>query len=231
MATTRFRAPLALISIAAAGLLLASCSVGGGSDVGGGAEPAEVDGPLAELYEAAKEEGTVIWYTSFIPDNIAQIEPAFEEQFPGVDLQVLRLGGTEGPIRFSSEVKAGASSADVLTTSEIDFGEEAKAEGWADDLSTFDLPTLADYPEEFVRGPLAVTQIALIRATYNTDRVETAPIAWEDLLDPAYADQLMLVDPRAILPWMGQYYVLKEEFGIEYLEGARDEILGALGIQ
>jgi len=222
MATTRFRAPFAVISVAAAGVLLASCSVGGGADVAGGGEPAEVDGPLAEMYEAAKEEGVVVWYTSFIPDNIEQIEPAFEEQFPGVDLQVLRLGGTEGPIRFSSEVKSGASSADVLTTSEIDFGDEAKENGWTDDLSTFDLPTLADYPEDFVRGPLAVTQVAPIRVTYNTELVETPPTSWEDLLDPEYADQLMLVDPSAILPWMGQYYVLKEEFGIEYLEQLAD---------
>lgn len=200
--------------------VLTACSAGGPA-ADGGSEAAE-EGPYADLYAAAVEEGgKVTWYSSFIPDNLEVIEAAFEEQFPGVDLQVLRLGGTEGPIRFSSEMDAGAESADVLTTSETSFGATATENGWADDISTFDLPTYDDFPEEFVRGPLFVTQIAPIRVTYNTDLVETPPETWEDLLEPEYKGQMMLVDPSAILPWMAQYNLLYEEYGVEYLEALK----------
>ncbi|WP_192496994.1 ABC transporter substrate-binding protein [Gulosibacter chungangensis] len=198
--------------------VLTACSAGGPAAETGGA--AAEDGVYADLYAAALEEGgQVTWYSSFIPENLEVIEKQFEEQFPGVDLQVLRLGGTEGPIRFSSEMEAGAQSADVLTTSETDFGTTAAENGWTEDISAFDLPTYADFPEEFVNGPLFVTQIAPIRVTYNTELVETPPETWEDLLEPEYQGQMMLVDPSAILPWMAQYNLLYEEYGVEYLEG------------
>lgn len=180
------------------------------------------DDPLAAVYEEAQAEGALTWYTSIVPDNMDQIKAAFEAQFPGVTLQMLRLGGTEGPLRFSAEMEAGAVSSDVLTTSEGDFPDQALEEGWTMDLTEFDLPTLADYPEDFVRGPQIVSQVSPIRFLYNTDTAEE-PSSWEDLLGEDYTDQLMLVDPRAILPWMAQYSLLYDEYGAEYLEGLADQ--------
>lgn len=211
------KAHVASIGALALTMALVSCSAGGPGPGDSNGDPTE--GPYADLYEAALEDGgPITWYTAQIPDNIDAIESAWAEQFPDIQLQTLRLSGAEGPIRFSSELEAGAKSADVLTTSETNFGEEALENGWTEDIESFDLPTFDDFPEEFVRGPMFVTQIAPIRVSYNTELVETPPETWEDLLDPEYAGQMMLVDPRAILPWMAQYHVLYEEYGAEYLE-------------
>jgi iron(III) transport system substrate-binding protein len=210
-------------TLALAGLL-AGCSAGApatpsttAASGGAGEEDA-----LSALYEEAKAEGTLTWYTSIVPDNMDQIKAAFESQFPGITLQALRLGGTEGPLRFSSEMEAGAVSSDVLTTSEGDFPDQALEEGWTKNLEDFDLPTLEDYPADFVRGPQIVSQVSPIQFLYNTETAE-APASWEDLLEEDWKDQLMLVDPRAILPWMAQYSLLYDTYGAEYLEGIADQ--------
>lgn len=201
---------------------LVACSAGGAPAPVNTATSGGDDDPLAALYEEAQAEGTLTWYTSIVPDNMDQIKAAFESQFPGVTLQALRLGGTEGPLRFSSEMEAGAVSSDVLTTSEGDFPDQALEEGWTMDLADFDIPTLEDYPADFVRGPQIVSQVSPIRFLYNTDTAEE-PGSWEDLLDEEWKDQLMLVDPRAILPWMAQYSLLYDTYGVEYLEGIADQ--------
>lgn len=209
-----------VIFIAATGVVgsLASCSVGGTT-----AQPddsATVDtGVYADVYQEALDEGGVVtWYTAFIPDNMEVIEPAFEEQFPGIDMQALRLVGAEMPIRFRSEVEAGAKSADIITTSETGFSKEAMENGWTDEVSTFDLPTYDDFPQEFVADGQFVTQIAPVRVSYNAELVTDPPETWQDLLEPEFQDQMMLVDPRSIVAWLAQYNLLYEEFGAEYLE-------------
>jgi len=209
-------------AVAAAAIVLAACSAGAPPAPANTATSGGDDDALSSLYEEAQAEGTLTWYTSIVPDNMDQIKAAFESQFPGVTLQMLRLGGTEGPIRFSSEMEAGAVSADVLTTSEGDFPDQALEAGWTENLEEFDIPTLADYPADFVRGPQIVSQVSPIRFLYNTDTAE-APGSWEDLLEDEWKDQLMLVDPRAILPWMAQYSLLYDTYGAEYLEGIADQ--------
>ena len=197
---------------------LASCSVGSTTAQPDDSDTADM-GVYADLYQEALDEGGVVtWYTAFIPDNMEVIEPAFEEQFPGVDMQALRLVGAEMPIRFRSEVEAGATSADIITTSETGFSKEAMENGWTDEVASFDLPTYADFPEEFVGDGQFVTQIAPVRVSYNAELVTDPPETWQDLLEPEFKDQMMLVDPRSIVAWLAQYNLLYEEFGAEYLE-------------
>ncbi len=45
------------------------------------------------LYDGAKKEGKVVWYTSLVPSkDIAKI---FEAKYPGVTVEVSRAGGIE----------------------------------------------------------------------------------------------------------------------------------------
>lgn len=175
--------------------------------------------PLAALYEEAKSEGTLTYYSTIVTENLDQMKAAFESAYPGVTLNFLRLGGAEGPIRFTAERGAGATSADVMTSSEQGFSEDALEKGWIVDLADAGIPTLSDYPKDFVDGPEAIIQVSPIRLTVNTDLVDDPPSSWEDLLEPEYAGKLILVDPRAIMPYMAQYSLLLDTFGEEFLEG------------
>ena len=56
------------------------------------------------LYEGAKKEGKVVWYTSIVPSK--EIGKIFESKYPGVTVEVYRAGGIELLNRSLSEYKA-----------------------------------------------------------------------------------------------------------------------------
>jgi iron(III) transport system substrate-binding protein len=213
-----------LTTLFCAGLLaIAGCGTTGGS--GGGEtsteETAEAafDTRLEALYEEAQQEGQLTWYNQFVPDNEAQIVQAFTDTFPGIQLNTLRLTGAEASQRFAAESDAGAATADVLTQTQQGFAGEALSKGWAIELTPEEVPTLEDIDEQFVQEAQVVNAIAPVRLAINSDLVDEAPTSWENLLDEEYKGQIILVDPRSILAWMTQFDVLRQEYGIEYLEG------------
>lgn len=215
-----------LATLTSTGLLFAAVacgtSGGGGGDAGGGTEEtasSAFDPRLESLYEEAKAEGQLTWYNQFVPDNEAQIVEAFTETFPEIQLNTLRLTGQEASQRFSAEIAAGAATADVLTQATKGFAPTALSNGWAIELTPEEVPTLEDLDPDFVQGAEVVNAIAPIRLTINSDLVDTPPTSWEDLLEPEYSGQIILADPRSILPWMTLFDVLRQEYGIEYLEG------------
>jgi iron(III) transport system substrate-binding protein len=64
------------------------------------------------LYEGAKKEGKLVWYTSLVPSK--EIAKAFESKYPGVSVDVYRAGGIELLNKASSEAKAKRYIADTI---------------------------------------------------------------------------------------------------------------------
>ena len=67
------------------------------------------------LYEAAKREGTVVWYTSLIVNQaVRPLVEAFEKKYPGVTVKYAR--GDSGPnaIKVIDEARAGKVVGDVF---------------------------------------------------------------------------------------------------------------------
>jgi len=67
------------------------------------------------LYEAAKKEGTVVWYTSLIVNQaVRPLVEAFEKKYPGVTVKYAR--GDSGPnaIKVIDEARAGKVVGDVF---------------------------------------------------------------------------------------------------------------------
>ena len=64
------------------------------------------------LYDGAKKEGKVVWYTSLVPSkDIAKI---FEAKYPGVTVDVYRAGGIELTNKALAEHKARRHIADTI---------------------------------------------------------------------------------------------------------------------
>ena len=75
--------------------------------------------PLARaddaLYEAAKKEGQVVWYTSLIVNQaVRPLVEAFNKKYPGVEVKYAR--GDSGPnaIKVINEARAGRVEGDVF---------------------------------------------------------------------------------------------------------------------
>jgi ABC-type Fe3+ transport system substrate-binding protein len=67
------------------------------------------------LYQAAKKEGTVVWYTSLIVNQaVRPLVEAFSKKYPGIDVRYAR--GDSGPnaIKVINEARAGKVEGDVF---------------------------------------------------------------------------------------------------------------------
>jgi len=71
---------------------------------------------MARLYELAKAEGKVAFYSSTNNDDMKKIAPEFEKQFPGVKIEHTRKSGEQLVQQLVTEKKAGQDLFDVVET-------------------------------------------------------------------------------------------------------------------
>lgn len=215
---SKFRkTPATLVSAVALALSLSACGSGATNDSDEAAS-AETTGPVAELYEAAKEEGAVTWYSSTPDNNVIDL---FKKKYPDVDIEFVRLPAGQLATRYIQEEESGASSADVVTIADDQFIEDAKDQWFETDV---DLPALADFPEEYFDEGIATVGIAPYGLVYNTSTISGEPPAdWAAVLEPDYSGQIMLGDPRGVAGYLSLAYLWKEEYGIDFLEDLADQ--------
>lgn len=211
-------------ALTAAALALAGCApttpttpVDPSASAGGGE-----DAELTALIEAAKAEGTLTYFNDFPPAINDQIVAKFQEAY-GIQIQYLALNSALLIERYSAEASAGALSADVTSMAQsADFFQEAIDQGWALELSEFDLPAMAEYPEDYKQGDISATvALGAFLILYNEDKLDKdlVPESLEDLTDPKYKDQLVIVDPSTNNAFVGFYDALLTAYGEEWFEG------------
>ena len=61
----------------------------------------------AALYELAKAEGSLVWYSGGALETSKAMAASFEKQYPGIQVEVLRLAGASQYQRFMEETAAG----------------------------------------------------------------------------------------------------------------------------
>jgi len=96
---------------------LVACGGGDSTSSGSasaGTKPASSDPPAVQkLYDAAKSEGSVTWYSS-ATENVAQkVTDAFNEKYPGVTAQFVRASSPDLIQRYSAEADSGKVAADA----------------------------------------------------------------------------------------------------------------------
>ena len=68
------------------------------------------------LFDGAKREGKVVWYTTLATDQNKQIAAAFERKYPGVSVDTYRTGSSALAQRLLTEAKARRHIADAIET-------------------------------------------------------------------------------------------------------------------
>lgn len=139
------------------------------------------------LYEGAKKEGKLVWYTSLVPHK--DIAKVFQAKYPGVAVDVYRAAGNTLAVRLLEERRAKRYLADAIesTPPQLMLLRDGQA------LQPFSSPHLAKYPEvakETAGGDLvfwATDRESLIGVGYNKNVMRTAaiPKKFDDLLNPA----------------------------------------------
>ncbi len=96
------------------------------------------------LYNGAKTEGKVTWYTSLAGESYKGMVKAFETKYAGVKVEAYRVSGSDMTTRMYEESKAKRYIADTVETTEgnLMFMRDAFL------LRPYHSPQFASYPED-----------------------------------------------------------------------------------
>src|SRR5436305_7757298 len=148
------------------------------------------------LYEAAKQEGELTWYTAHSDDITAQaLGRGFEANYSGIRVSVVRTTAQVAFQRVSQELKAGAMQVDVLSSTDIGhyvyLKEKKLLEHFVPENAGKVLDVYKNYDPD---GYYFVTSGGLIGMVYNTAKLKEAdaPKNWTDLTDPRWKDKIAL---------------------------------------
>lgn len=186
----------------------------------GQAEPPPPYDITPELVEAAKQEGTVVFYTATDVTVAEKLASTFEQEYPGVKVQVERSGSERVFQRIGQEYSTGIYNADVIETSDAVHFLTFKREGWLAPA----VPTVVakSWPadERDPDGLYATYRAHLSVIAYRTDQVkpEDAPKSFADLLDPKWKGKLVKAHPGYSGTIMTATHALSKALGWDYFE-------------
>ena len=187
---------LALTVVIPATFAVAAC--GGGTpesaSAGQPAEPHKLDDASHEkLVKLAKKEGEVTVYS--FTSRIAQIEKAFEKEYPGIDLKGHDISSSEQVTRLKSEVGAGTPSADVAYISDAPVVLTELVENGV--LTNYVPPRVADVIPEKYQEPLLANRLSTKILMYNEEAYpDGSPVTnlWQ-LTEDKWKGKVVMVDP------------------------------------
>jgi len=144
---------------------------------------------------AAKEEGSVVWYTS-TPVEMAQLIANRFEAETGIKVELFRTGGSALLRRFMAEIDAGRVAADLLTMSDGAAARALAARGVLVPFKPEGFDKVVDEAKD-PDGRFMAQRLTLITMLVRTDKVAKAdwPRDWSDLTQPKYKGLMVMPDP------------------------------------
>lgn len=175
-----------------------------------------------ELYEAAKKEGELTWYTAQSDDVTAQaMGRDFEGLYPGIKVQVVRTTAQVAFQRVSQEVRAGAMQVDVLSTTDMGHCIALKEKKLLEKYVPENAVKVHEVYKNFdPDGFSHVTSAGLIGMGFNTTKLkpEETPKNWTDLLDPKWKDKIAVGHP-GFSGYVGTWVVqMRKLYGWQFFE-------------
>src|SRR5258708_33479914 len=187
-----------------------------------GAQAREITARQKELYELAKKDGEVNWYTAHSNDTTAQaLGRDFEAAFPGIKANVVRTTAQVAYQRLTQEQKAGAMQVDVFSSTDIGhyvaLKEKGLLEKYVPDNASRVIEVYKNYDPD---GFFTVTSAGLIGIGYNTAKLKEAdaPKNWTDLTDPKWKDKIAVGHP-GFSGYVGTWTVMMRKlYGWQFFE-------------
>jgi iron(III) transport system substrate-binding protein len=150
----------------------------------------------AALVQAARKEGTVVWYTAVALPTATAIAHAFKEKYTGIDVQLHRTGSERVLQRIMQEAAAGIKNVDLLDTSDAGHFELLKGKGM---LLKFTPQGVAGFPDGFKdkAGFYYGMRSTLSVMAYNPKVLpeKDAPKTWKDLLNSRWSGKMVTAHP------------------------------------
>ena len=146
------------------------------------------------LFEGAKREGKLVWYTTLATAQNKTIAAVFEKKYPGVSVDTFRTGSSALAQRLLTEAKAGRHIADAIETTPP--GLMTFRDGQL--LLPYTSPHLAGFPEDAKERASknlvywTTARESYVGFAYNTRYLKAAdvPKNFDGLLRPALKDNM-----------------------------------------
>ena len=175
-----------------------------------------------ELYELAKKEGEVTWYTAHSNDTTAQaLGRDFEAAFPGIKANVVRTTAQVAYQRLTQEQRAGAMQVDVFSSTDIGhyvyLKDKKLLEKYVPENAVRVLDIYKNYDPD---GNYFVTSAGMMAIGYNTAKLPAAdaPKTWTELTDAKWKDKVTLGHP-GFSGYVGTWVVtMRKLYGWQYFE-------------
>ncbi len=170
----------------------------------------------AKLIAGAEKEGVVVIYGTKNLEDQNKIVAKFQEKYPFLKGEILKIGGEGFLTKVLTEVRAGAFLADVLQTNAMGM-YALKKEGV---LGYYLSPENRFYPDQFKNdGYWTVSDSNIQIIAYNTTKVtrENLPKSYEDLLKSVWKGRMMMDLGEQ---WFaGMLQVMGREKGLNFMRG------------
>jgi iron(III) transport system substrate-binding protein len=150
----------------------------------------------AALIQAARKEGSVLWYTSLALPSSTAIAHAFKTKYTGIDVEVHRTGSQRVLQRFMQEATAGIKNGDVIHTSDAGHFELLKDKNM---LLKFAPRGVEAFPagfkdkDGFYFGMRATLSVIAHNPKVVSDK--DAPKTWKELLSPKWKGKMVSAHP------------------------------------
>ena len=146
---------------------------------------------LNALYDAAKKEGELTWYTVPQTSEVAEkMGRTFTARYPGVKVSVVRTTAQVAFQRLNQDLKAGTANCDVFTSTDLAHYVDLKGRN----LLAKYLPAAVARQDKRVQnldadGYFHASSCFMMGLVYNTKKVSAAdaPKSWNDLVDPKWS--------------------------------------------
>jgi iron(III) transport system substrate-binding protein len=182
------------------------------------ASAAVADAADDKTIELAKKDGRVSFYTSMGADESKMVADAFQAKYPGIKVEITRLGSEKLLQRILNEKRAGSHLVDAVTNS----GMEIQMLGRAKMLARHIPPEFSSFLPESRDATWGwadmYSNIRLV--AYNTQMVpkDKIPRRYEELLEPMWKGQIGF--PEGQFSWFATMLkVMGEANGRKFFQG------------
>ena len=171
----------------------------------------------AALFQAARKEGSVAWYTSLAIPSSTAIAQAFKTKYTGIDVEVHRTGSERVLQRVMQEASAGIKTVDVIHTSDAGHFVLLKEKGMLlkyTPQGTVPFPAGFKDKDGFYFGMRATLSVIAYNPKIVSDK--DAPRTWKDLLNSKWKGKMVSAHPGYSGIIMSHVLALVNLYGWDY---------------
>ncbi|MEX0806060.1 MAG: extracellular solute-binding protein [Candidatus Binatia bacterium] len=169
----------------------------------------------ARLIEGAKKEGRLLWYTALNIRDADMLTKRFEQEYPFIKTQTLRLGTFQLLTKIQTEARGGAFKGDAIEIAGV-TGQILKKDGI---FAKYISPESRFYPDS-VKDPDGTWTSFFINThvlVYNTNLVnkDELPRTFQEVINPKWKNKIVMAQDFDIYGMMLK--VMGREKGLDFM--------------